>query len=256
MLSFRFALGTAPGKWLERYSSYTQWQVKYQVSPDPLGDVLSGDCLLGLVRLPDSRITDDLHTVYLYEEEPGVAVPHDSVFAQLGEQSIQINDLAGEPVNYRISESGEVDIPRVKEALQIVAANVGVCIAPRPLLKVLSKKKVTALGLEDPNYPVTQVALVWKKQQDSEIIQDFIGIAKGRTPSSGRYSSHSSSSQENKKTSPSRKAKGTQNTKNTHVRAVRGTSCGTSSRGHKEARPSQSQATRPRKRGRRRRGER
>lgn len=158
------------------------------MSQDPLGDVLAGDCLLGLVRLPDARMTEELHTVFLYEEEPGVAVPRESIYAQLGEQSIRVEDLSDEIVNYRIADSGEVDIPRVREALRIVAANVGVCIAPRPLLRALSKKRVTALGLEDSRYRVTQVALVWKKQQDSETIQDFVGIAKGRTPSSSRHS--------------------------------------------------------------------
>lgn len=63
----------------------------------------------------------------------------------------------------------------------MVAANVGIVIAPRPLLKVLSKKQVVPLGLNDPTVARTAIALVWSKERDADDVQAFVGVAKGRT---------------------------------------------------------------------------
>ena len=70
----------------------------------------------------------------------------------------------------------------------MVAAGVGVVIAPRPVLKLLSGKKIVHREYRNPTYPATTIALVWRKTDDSEAIQDFVGIAKGRTPQSTRGS--------------------------------------------------------------------
>ena len=74
-------------------------------------------------------------------------------------------------------------------ALQVVAANVGVAFAPAPLLKVLSKKQVVVAELQgEPAHEPTAIALVWKVEEDSDAIQDFVGVAKGRTRNSSRSS--------------------------------------------------------------------
>lgn len=123
--------------------------------------------------------------VRLYGEAPGVAVPRDSIFAELGED-VPVVELADEHLNYRIGEDGSVDVAQVRTGLQVVAANVGIVVAPRPLLKVLAKKQVVPLGLVDPAVPVTEIALVWLRERDSEAIQDFVGIARGRTANTSR----------------------------------------------------------------------
>ncbi|GEB98125.1 hypothetical protein CFL01nite_16200 [Corynebacterium flavescens] len=123
--------------------------------------------------------------MFLYEEAPGVAVPKDSIYAEMGED-VAKQDLAGEIINYRLGDDGAVDVAAVRAGLQVVGANVGIVIAPRPLLKVLSKKQVKPLGLNDPEVPRTAIVLIWPKDKDGDAIQDFVGITKGRTAHSSR----------------------------------------------------------------------
>ena len=129
---------------------------------DAMATLLAQEADLALTRLPDPRVDDSFHVVRLYEEAPGIAVPKDSVYAEVGED-ITPEDVAEEIVNYRIAQDGSVDVPALRTALQVVAANVGVAIAPRPLLKV-----------------------VWRRADDGDEIQDFVGVAKGRTRNSSR----------------------------------------------------------------------
>lgn len=191
MLRLSFATGTEPGKWFTRYREYTSHELATADADDALADVLAGSADLALARVPeagDPRIDDTFHMVRLYDEAPGIAVPKDHILAELGE-TVNPADVADEIVNYRIPDTGVVDVQAVRDALQIVAANVGIVVAPRPLLKVLSKRQVVPLALADaPSAPSprTFIALVWRKEDDGEVIQDFVGIARGRTPNSSR----------------------------------------------------------------------
>lgn len=180
MLTIAFATGTEPGKWIRRY----QGELETIPSDDPFAE----SAQLHLMRLPDARVTDEHHVVRLYEEAPGVAVPKDSVFAGVGE-AVDPSELAEEIVNAAFTEQLLID--ELRSALQVVAANVGIAYGPLPLLKNLSRKQVVPLPLTEG--PTTTVALVWRKADDSEEIQDFVGVAKGRTANSSRGSSRGSS---------------------------------------------------------------
>lgn len=202
MLKLAFATGTEPGKWFDRFRRFTaHGGIDARDADDAVARLLlpaddPDHAEVALARLPvtaggDPRLrastSDDFFVVRLYEEEPGIAVPKESVYAEVGE-AVQPGDVAEEHVNYRLGADGMVDVDAVRAGLQVVAANVGVVIAPRPLLKVLSKKLVVPLGfLEEPDtLPRTEIALVWRKAADREAIQDFVGIAKGRTAASSR----------------------------------------------------------------------
>ena len=170
MLRLAFATGTEPGKWFRRFEENTAHGGLYTVdADDALAPLVAGEVDLALARLPDARVDDTFHVVRLYKEAPGIAVPKDSVYAEVGEE-LALADVADEHLNYRVADSGLVDVPAVRDALQVVAANVGIAIAPRPLLKVLSKKQVVPLGLKDESVPVTEIALVWRKDEDLSLI--------------------------------------------------------------------------------------
>lgn len=77
-----------------------------------------------------------------------------------------------------------VDIAGVRAALEVVAANVGVVIAPRPLLRVINKRGVKDVALSDAR--PTQLAMVWLQSRDDRDIQNFVGIVRGRTARSSR----------------------------------------------------------------------
>lgn len=205
MLRLVFSTGTEPGKWFRRYRDSHPPESLVTVDADDAMDVLlAHEADLALTRLPDSRVDDSFHVVQLYEEAPGIAVPKDSVYAEVGED-VTPEDVAEEIVNYRIAQGGSVDVPALRTALQVVAANVGVAIAPRPLLKVLSKKQVVALGLEDPTVARTVIALVWRRADDGDEIQDFVGVAKGRTRNSSRNAAPKRSARDKAKAKQARR---------------------------------------------------
>ena len=192
MLRLSFAIGTEPGKWFRRFRETTaHGGLEVFDHDDALVPLKQGDVDLALARLPhDAELTsavvdDSFHVVRLYSEQRGIAVPKESVYAEVGE-ALEPADVEDEYLNYRLDSSGIVDVAEVRAGLQVVAANVGVVIAPRPLLKMLSKKFVVPLGFVDPELPLTDIALVWPKAGDDEAIQDFVGIAKGRTARSSR----------------------------------------------------------------------
>nr|VDG62830.1 LysR substrate binding domain [Streptococcus thermophilus] len=184
-LRLAFVTGTEPGKWFARYRA--DHQLEDIPSDDPFELVASGTAQLALVRVPDERIGqpgERFHQVLLYEEKPGVAVPKDSLY-DIGEP-LSLIDVSDEAVNYTYPNGTTDDL---RMALQVVAANVGVVFAPAPLLKVLSKKQVVVAELKGgPAHEQTAIALVWKVEDDSDAIQDFVGVAKGRTRNSSRSS--------------------------------------------------------------------
>lgn len=180
-LSIAFVKGTAPGKWFERFNERTNYPDLVTLeSDDAFAALIDGRATAALIRLPDPRLTDDFHRVVLYEEAPGITVPKDSELTLL--DRIAREDISGEIINYEPGET--VDIQAVRDAVQVVAANVGVVIAPRPLLRSISSKLTE--HREFIGGTPTEIALVWRREDDCEMIQDFVGITKGRTMNSSR----------------------------------------------------------------------
>lgn len=196
MLSLGFVTGVEPDKWVRRYRENTRHGgIAAHGLADPVIPLIDGRIDVALVRLPDPRIDDRFHVIELYDEEAGIAVPKDSVFAEVGD-TLGPRDVDGETVNYRIADDGTLDVDALRTALQVVAANVGIALAPRPALKVLSKKQVVHLGYRDRSMPVTRIALAFPKERDSDAVQDFVGVAKGRTANSSRQAAPKRSARE------------------------------------------------------------
>lgn len=184
MLRLSFVTGTQPGKWCARYRRATTHGLSEIGDDDPFALLEAGKCDLALMRLPDERVGDAHHVVVLYEEAPGVAVPKESVYVIAG-GDLTYEDIESEIVNFRYAPSA--NIGELRDALSVVAANVGVALAPRPLLRMLSRKQVAVRGI---NGEPTRIALVWERRADNDAIQDFVGVAKGRTIRSSRTSPH------------------------------------------------------------------
>ena len=194
MLRLTFATGTEPGKWFERFRRATDHGGLETIdADDAISVLLAGDAEVALARLPlggiDKRISEDsTHIVRLYAEDRGIAVPKDSVYAEVGE-AVDPRDVADEHVNYRIADDATLDIDEIRAGLQVVAANVGIVIAPRPLLKNLSKKQVVPLELKDPTVPQTEIALVWLKTKILRQSKTLLVLPKAarKTPPATRY---------------------------------------------------------------------
>lgn len=190
MLTIGFVTGTEPGKWFRRYEEFAGARVTTLPADDPFPLLAREEepADIVLMRLPDARVGDAHHVVRLYEEARGVAVPKDSVYAEVGEK-VDPADLAGEHMNFHYQPGAEPAgaTDELRGALQVVAANVAVAMAPLPLLKALSKKQVVPLQLRGDG-EATEIALVWFKERDGDDVQDFVGIVKGRSPRSSRSS--------------------------------------------------------------------
>lgn len=190
MLRIAFVTGTEPGKWFARYRETTDHGLEELPSDDPFALVEAGEADLALMRLDDrvGEPGETYHCVGLYSEAPGVAVPKDSVFAEMREK-LAPREFAGEIINFTYKPDSLID--DLRSALQVVAANVGVAYAPAPLLKVLSKKQVAVVELtsQPDGMEPTEIGLAWKVSADSDAIQDFVGVAKGRTRNSSRATS-------------------------------------------------------------------
>ncbi|WP_075725543.1 hypothetical protein [Corynebacterium aquilae] len=142
---------------------------------------------IALVRLPDPRISAALeeqriHLVRLYEEQPGVLLPKDNELTLL--DTLSRADIADETIMYEPTADGPVDVRAVREAVLVVAANVGVAIGPRPLFRSLNNKDTEARDFHGA--APTTIALAWLRDDDCDSIQDFVGIARGRKQSSSR----------------------------------------------------------------------
>ena len=197
-----FVPGLLPDKWFRRFDerhggasrdSNRRVRIASAVADDPLPYVLHGKADVAFVRMDDrgrEGVVKDaeasgqsIHLIELYEEQPGVAVPKDNaiaLFPQVSSHDLEDEKImwAPQPPHFR------VDIAGVRAALEVGAANVGVVIAPRPLLRVINKRGVKDVALSDAR--PTQLAMVWLQSRDDRDIQNFVGIVRGRTARSSR----------------------------------------------------------------------
>ncbi|MGJ4085231.1 substrate-binding domain-containing protein [Corynebacterium macclintockiae] len=185
-----FSTGVQPDKWFRRFDERTPgWKVASAGTDDPLAYVRAGQADVALVRLPAEGYERpaDMHEVALYEEQTGVAAPKDHPAKVM--EAIDYSELVDEKLMYVTPANGWDDIAALREALQVVAANVGIAIAPRPLLRGINQGGVVhrdLFGIDATTCPRTRVALMWRVESDNDVIQDFVGICKGRTAGSSR----------------------------------------------------------------------
>lgn len=159
-------------------------------------------------REPASADGEKYHSIRLYEELPVVILPVDHVLTVLDE--VPVEELAEEfllqpasdiPAYEEVSRAWRESAGRIvpegltdKETIELVAAGVGLYIVPMSIARFYHRKDLTyrpVAGLD--TYPVH---LVWPRAPKGEprseeleaLLQDFIGIVRGRTATSERGS--------------------------------------------------------------------
>lgn len=157
---------------------------------------------------PASTDGEKYHSIRLYEELPVVILPVDHVLTVLDE--VPVEELAEEfllqpasdiPAYEEVSRAWRESAGRIvpegltdKETIELVAAGVGLYIVPMSIARFYHRKDLTyrpVAGLD--LYPVH---LVWPRAHKGEprseeleaLLQDFIGIVRGRTATSERGS--------------------------------------------------------------------
>jgi DNA-binding transcriptional LysR family regulator len=173
-----FVPGVTPGKW-ERVWRDRRPGGRLNLAPltqfDALAALGDGSAHMALAR--DTAADDRWNAIPLYRESPVVVAPRGSLVASLDD--ITLADLGAENVLTvdLLHGTGE-------EAVELVAANVGVAVMPQSVARSLSRKDVVARPLRDG--ADTGISLVWPADAPHPLCDVFIGIVRGRTPNSSR----------------------------------------------------------------------
>jgi DNA-binding transcriptional LysR family regulator len=146
----------------------------------------------GLVRLPIDR--SGLHAIPLYTETTVVVVPADHEVAAVDQAAVA--DLADyivlHPLDDRLEWESPPGLPAIErpattaDAIELVAAGVGLLVVPQSLARLHHRKDLTYRPL--PDAPQSSVALSWPQERTSDLMEEFIGIVRGRTVNSSRGS--------------------------------------------------------------------
>ncbi|MEV8590465.1 LysR family substrate-binding domain-containing protein [Streptomyces sp. NPDC051180] len=194
--SFRLAFvpGVTPSKWVNIWHERLPDVPLALLSLTPaeaFGALREGAADAGLVRLPVDG--DDLSAIPLYTETTVVVVPKDHAFAAVEE--IAVEDLADELVLHPLDDTLGWERPpgrpanerpaTTADAVELVAAGVGVLAVPQSLARLHHRKDLTYRTLLD--VPQSRVALSWPAAEEApDLVEEFIGIVRGRTVNSTR----------------------------------------------------------------------
>ncbi len=182
-----------PGKWVRIWRERLPdipldlVEVPAAEAPDALRRL---DADAGLVRLPFDRT--DLSAIPLYTETTVVVVPKDHIVTAADE--VCAADLADDVVFHPLDETLEWDRrpgrPAIErpattaDAIELVAAGVGLLVVPQSLARLHHRKDLTYRPVADA--PQSRVALSWREDATTDMVEDFIGIVRGRTVNSTR----------------------------------------------------------------------
>ncbi|WP_416985205.1 LysR family substrate-binding domain-containing protein [Streptomyces sp. T028] len=193
--SFRLAYvpGVTPAKWVRIWEERLPDTplTLLQVSPAEAFDVLrDGTADAAFVRLPVDRTV--FSAIPLYTETTVVVVPKDHVITAAEE--ITLDDLADEVVIHPLDDvlgweelPGEPAFERpatTADAIELVAAGIGVLVVPQSLARLHHRRDLTYRTVLDA--PQSGVALSWPEEATTDLVEDFIGIVRGRTVNSTR----------------------------------------------------------------------
>ncbi|MCP9959997.1 LysR family transcriptional regulator substrate-binding protein [Streptomyces sudanensis] len=193
--SFRLAYvpGVTPAKWVRIWRERLP-DVPLDLVAVPAAearDVLRrGGADAGLLRLPVDGT--DLSAIPLYTETTVVVVPRDHVVSAVEEVSAE--DLADEIVFHPLDDTLDWEHPpgrpaferpaTTADAVELVAAGVGLLVVPQSLARLHHRRDLTYRPVT--GVPQSRVALSWPQERTTDLVEDFIGIVRGRTVNSTR----------------------------------------------------------------------
>lgn len=192
-LTVGYVPGGTPAKWARN------WAQRHPEVPLALTAVAAADAAeavrtgavdVSLLRLPTD--TTGLAVIPLYEETTVVVVPADHLLSAADEVSAA--DLEGEPLLVPLDHVVDwADAPgdpvehrpeTAEAATELVAAGLGVLIVPQSLARLHHRRDLTYRPITDA--PTCAVALAVPQGPQSELVEEFIGVVRGRKPGSSR----------------------------------------------------------------------
>ncbi|MFJ3957350.1 LysR family transcriptional regulator substrate-binding protein [Arthrobacter sp. NPDC090010] len=198
-LTFLYVAGVTPGKWIRRWEERLPDVVlEHRLVDDDVAATLAaldaGEAQLAFVRVASggaAALRDDRFVISLYEEQQAVVAAKGHEIAAFEELSPE--DLAGETF-FDNSPEGLRALGGLETALEVVASGAGLLVLPMPAARHMNNPEVVARRLNGAE--PTEVVLAWRKDADSELIQEFVGIVRGRKADSGRQPSVNREQQE------------------------------------------------------------
>lgn len=192
-LTLGYVPGGTPAKWAriwtERHPD-APLQLRAVSAADAAAEVRTGAVDLAVLRLPVD--TSGLAVIPLYEETTVAVVPKDHILSAIDE--ITAADLDGEPVLLPLDDvvawAGAPGVPvdhrpeTTEDAIELVAAGIGVLIVPQSLARLYHRRDLTYRPITDA--PTCSVALAFPQGPQPDLVEEFIGIVRGRKPGSSR----------------------------------------------------------------------
>ncbi|WP_245975500.1 LysR family transcriptional regulator substrate-binding protein [Amycolatopsis palatopharyngis] len=185
--------GVTPGKWVRT------WNERLPEVPLSLIGVSAAeaaDLVLDraadavLLRLPTGR--EGLHAIPLYTETTVVVVPKDHPVTVVAEVSVAdlADDVLLHPLDETLHWERPPGLPAIErpgstaDAIELVAAGVGLLVVPQSLARLHHRRDLTYVPVSDA--PQSRVALSWLEGETTDLMEQFIGIVRGRTVNSTR----------------------------------------------------------------------
>lgn len=190
-LTVGYVPGATPAKWARTWAQrHPDVPLRLSaVEPAEAAEaVRTGTVDVALLRVPcDST---GLAVIPLYAETTVVVVPADHLLTAL--DAVTAADLATEPV--LIPRDDVVGWPAgvavdhrpetTKDAIELVAAGIGALIVPQSLARLYHRKDLSYRPITDA--PTCAVALAFPDGEQGDLVEEFIGIVRGRRESSSR----------------------------------------------------------------------
>lgn len=129
---------------------------------------------LCFVRLPIDKSA--LHAIPLWRETPVAVVQKDDALSLL--DTVTPADLAAETL-----QDGS-DLDRAADTLALVAAVGGATIVPQSIARLHHRRDLVYRPIGDTEF--TEIALAWPTGADTELVEEFVGIVRGRSANSSR----------------------------------------------------------------------
>lgn len=192
-LRLGYVPGGTPAKWARIWAERHP-EVPLQLLPVAAAEasdaVRAGLVDVALLRPPAD--SSGLSVIPLYEETTVVVVPIDHLLSAV--DAITAADLDGEPTLLPLDDVlGWPEAPgnpvdhrpeTTQDAVELVAAGMGALIVPQSLARLYHRKDLTYRPITDA--PTCPVVLAFPDGPQSDLVEQFIGIVRGRKPGSSR----------------------------------------------------------------------
>lgn len=129
---------------------------------------------MAFVRLPFDR--DGMSAIPLYREVPVVVTPKEHLAAAFDQ--LTLADLADEQLH------NATDIDAIGDTIELVAAGVGVVIVPQSIARLHARRDLVYRTVS--NAPDTEIVLAWPSDRTTDLVEEFIGVVRGRSERSTR----------------------------------------------------------------------